>query len=209
VKTASITVIGVALLAGAVATGFVLGRKSPERSSSVGGSNVSAPDPATAPQIPLAAKAVVPSPLSLEGIPSASSARTDVINSPPQSAPSVEFDQLYAQGRLGAIHSKFLKDSRDEVAATALEESWRRYYAAKPEVAQYGVPEVQCRRELCEVRLLAAAPIRAEDSMALMTGSSAAASQKAPNGYYAGDVRQEEGVTAIIFYFNNKFILKQ
>ncbi len=119
---------------------------------------------------------------------------------PVQLAP--EFERLFKEGRTAPnTHAQFLKQPQDSARDIATEEQWRQYYAGKPDVLQYGVPEVQCRSAMCEVRLLANATMSGEEWMKLMTGTSQSAYPTFPGSMAGGDVLAENGVTAVVFYF--------
>jgi hypothetical protein len=112
----------------------------------------------------------------------------------------VDFNRLLNEGKIAAeAHADFLTQPQDGVVAFEMENKWRQYYAGRPEILQYGQPEIQCGARMCEIRLLATGSMEPSKWYStIMHGRSMSAYPIPPGQSVAFDVLEDRGVTAII-----------
>jgi hypothetical protein len=112
-----------------------------------------------------------------------------------------EFDQIFTQERARNLQIHFLRQPRDAEVAGRLEDQWRQYFSGNPRTSQYGLPEIYCRADVCEVRLLTTQTVGLAEVPSILSGPSQSAYPSPLGVPGGGDVRKENGVTAIVFYY--------
>lgn len=112
----------------------------------------------------------------------------------------LDFARFFSESKeASGMHAAFLKQSQDGPVAYEMEDKLRQFYGDRPEVLQYGVPEIQCGPKLCEVRLLANGTNSKSKWAQLMLGSGATASARPPHTFISMAMLEENGMTALTF----------
>ncbi len=97
------------------------------------------------------------------------------------------------------LHTKLEQEPRDPVWAQATEDAFRNFFQGNPEMARYGIPEIDCRTSICEIRLIAFNADKTTDWMPVAFKSSS--SPRPKDGFPFGFASDEQnGVTAVIFH---------
>lgn len=116
------------------------------------------------------------------------------------SQPSLSFERLYEENKDAAdMHSAFLLQPRDPSVAYAMENALREFYSGRPQVLQYGMPDIQCGSDFCEVRLIANSKRVPLEWARLMLSSNSPDDPESPYQVISMAMLEGEGETALTF----------